>query len=44
MAKKPRLRFKTIILSDVHLGTPECRIDEVNDFLKHTEFFFLNRT
>jgi UDP-2,3-diacylglucosamine pyrophosphatase LpxH len=37
MAKKPRLRFKTIILSDVHLGTPECRIDEVNEFLKHTD-------
>ncbi|HEX9593737.1 MAG TPA: UDP-2,3-diacylglucosamine diphosphatase [bacterium] len=37
MAKKPRLRFKTIVLSDVHLGTPECRIDEVNDFLKHTD-------
>jgi UDP-2,3-diacylglucosamine pyrophosphatase LpxH len=37
MAKKPRLHFKTIILSDVHLGTPECRIDEVNEFLKHTD-------
>lgn len=30
------LRFKTIILSDVHLGTAECKIDEVNHFLKHS--------
>lgn len=35
--KKPVLRFKTIILSDVHLGTVDCKIDEVNHFLKHTE-------
>jgi UDP-2,3-diacylglucosamine pyrophosphatase LpxH len=30
------LRFRTIVLSDVHLGSPECKIDEVNRFLKHT--------
>jgi UDP-2,3-diacylglucosamine pyrophosphatase LpxH len=34
--KKAKLKFDTIILSDVHLGAPGCRIDEVNDFLKHT--------
>ncbi len=35
--KKPVLQFKTIILSDVHLGAPDCQIDKVNHFLKHTE-------
>ena len=34
--KKTTLSFKTIILSDVHLGTLDCKIDEVNHFLKHT--------
>lgn len=34
--KKVSLKFKTVILSDVHLGTRDCRIDEVNHFLKHT--------
>lgn len=34
--KKTTLTFKTIFLSDVHLGTPDCKIDEVNHFLKHT--------
>jgi UDP-2,3-diacylglucosamine pyrophosphatase LpxH len=34
--KKTVLRFRTIILSDVHLGTPDCKIREVNHFLKHT--------
>tara|TARA_R100000027_G_scaffold7932_4_gene5993 strand:+ start:14661 stop:15572 length:912 start_codon:yes stop_codon:yes gene_type:complete len=34
--KKVSLKFKTIIISDVHLGTRDCRIDEVNYFLKHT--------
>lgn len=37
MRKKTTLRFKTLILSDVHLGTEECRIREVNDVLKHTD-------
>lgn len=31
------LSFKTIILSDVHLGAPDCQIQKVNHFLKHTE-------
>ena len=35
--KKAKLSYRTIILSDVHLGTADCKIDEVNDFLKHTE-------
>lgn len=30
------LTFKTIILSDVHLGTYDCKIKEVNHFLRHT--------
>ena len=35
MNKRTTLQFKTVILSDIHLGTPECRIDEVNHFLSH---------
>lgn len=35
MQLKP-LSVKTIIISDVHLGTPDCKIREVNHFLKHT--------
>ncbi len=35
MEPKP-LKFKTIIISDVHLGTADCQIREVNHFLKHT--------
>lgn len=34
--KKAVLTFRTIVLSDVHLGAPDCQIDKVNDFLKHT--------
>ncbi len=34
--KKAKLKYETIVLSDVHLGAPGCRIQEVNDFLKHT--------
>ncbi|HEX9783823.1 MAG TPA: UDP-2,3-diacylglucosamine diphosphatase [Opitutaceae bacterium] len=34
--KKTVLKFRTIILSDVHLGTADCKIREVNHFLKHT--------
>jgi len=39
MTKKPKkavLCFKTIVISDVHLGAPDCQIDKVNFFLKHT--------
>lgn len=34
--KKVTLKFKTIILSDVHLGSPYCQIEKVNKFLKHS--------
>ncbi len=34
--KKPVLKYKTVILSDIHLGTEDCKIEEVNAFLKHT--------
>lgn len=27
--------FRTVILSDVHLGTPDCKINEVNHFLRN---------
>ena len=32
---KPTLHVRTVILSDVHLGTPHCKADEVTHFLKH---------
>ncbi len=31
---KHRLRVRTVVLSDVHLGTPDCKIREVNHFLR----------
>jgi UDP-2,3-diacylglucosamine pyrophosphatase LpxH len=31
---KKYLRARTVIISDVHLGTPDCKIDEVNHFLR----------
>ena len=34
--KKTTLSYKTVFLSDVHLGTEDCKIEEVNHFLKHT--------
>jgi UDP-2,3-diacylglucosamine pyrophosphatase LpxH len=30
-----KLRVRTVILSDVHLGTTECKAAEVNHFLRH---------
>lgn len=36
-AHKTVLRFKSIFLSDVHLGAPDCQIEKVNHFLKHTD-------
>jgi UDP-2,3-diacylglucosamine pyrophosphatase LpxH len=36
MEQKP-LKFRTIVISDVHLGTHDCRINEVNHFLKYTQ-------
>lgn len=35
MELKP-LRVKTVIISDVHLGTFDCKVAEVNHFLKYT--------
>jgi len=34
--KKPVLCYRTIILSDIHLGTADCKVEEVTHFLKHT--------
>jgi UDP-2,3-diacylglucosamine pyrophosphatase LpxH len=38
-AKRRRtvLRFRTVVLSDIHLGTAESRVAEVNHLLKHVE-------
>lgn len=41
LTRKLKQRFKrrdyrTIFLSDVHLGTPDSKVHEVTDFLKHT--------
>ena len=33
---KSTLNVRSVILSDVHLGTPHCKADEVTHFLKHT--------
>lgn len=33
--EKPRLKARTVIISDVHLGTSECKVQEVNHFLRH---------
>lgn len=42
--KKVFLDFKTVFISDVHLGTPESKTKELVDFLKHVhcEKLFLN--
>lgn len=33
--KRPKLSCRTVFLSDIHLGTPDSKADEVVDFLKH---------
>jgi UDP-2,3-diacylglucosamine pyrophosphatase LpxH len=33
--EKKRLHVRTVIISDVHLGTPDCKAREVNHFLRH---------
>lgn len=33
--KRRKLECRTVFLSDIHLGTPDCKADEVVDFLKH---------
>lgn len=37
----PTLRFRSIWISDVHLGTATCQAGRLLDFLKHTESTFL---
>ncbi|MBL9215746.1 MAG: UDP-2,3-diacylglucosamine diphosphatase [Opitutaceae bacterium] len=32
---KPGLRVRTVILSDIHLGTPHSKVEEVTHFLRH---------
>ncbi len=34
--KKTVFTYRTIIISDVHLGTPNSKVGEVNHFLRHT--------
>jgi UDP-2,3-diacylglucosamine pyrophosphatase LpxH len=31
------LRFRTVWISDIHLGTTGCKADLLLDFLRHTE-------
>lgn len=31
---KKNLQVRTVIISDVHLGTPDCKIEQVNHFLR----------
>ena len=33
--KRPKLSCRTVFLSDIHLGTPDSKADEVVTFLKH---------
>jgi UDP-2,3-diacylglucosamine pyrophosphatase LpxH/glycosyltransferase involved in cell wall biosynthesis len=35
-SKRPKRNFRTIFLSDIHLGTEDAKVHEVIDFLKHT--------
>lgn len=37
----PHYRFRSIWISDVHLGTPTCQATHLLDFLKHTESSYL---
>lgn len=34
---RPPLRYRTLWISDLHLGTPGCQAQALLDFLKHTE-------
>lgn len=36
--KKTALHFRTLFLSDVHLGMADCKAEEVNFLLKHSHF------
>lgn len=35
--KRPEARYRTIWISDIHLGTRGCKADFLLDFLRHTE-------
>ncbi|MGL4400052.1 MAG: glycosyltransferase [Luteolibacter sp.] len=35
LAKRPKYSCRTVFLSDIHLGTPSSKANEVVDFLKH---------
>lgn len=35
LEKRPKYSCRTVFLSDIHLGTPDSKADEVVDFLKH---------
>ena len=37
----PKLRFRSIFISDIHLGTPGCQAGHLLDFLRHTESTYL---
>jgi UDP-2,3-diacylglucosamine pyrophosphatase LpxH len=39
--RPPRLRFRAIFISDLHLGTPGCQARALLDFLRHTESDYL---
>ncbi len=36
-ANHPVLRYRTLWISDLHLGTPGCQAEALLDFLRHTE-------
>lgn len=35
--KRKKVRLRSVFLSDLHLGTPDSKVHEVIDFLKHVE-------
>ena len=39
--ESPRLRFRSIFISDIHLGTPSCQAVHLLDFLRNTESKYL---
>lgn len=36
-SQTPRQKYRTLWISDVHLGTPGCKAEHLVDFLKHAE-------
>jgi UDP-2,3-diacylglucosamine pyrophosphatase LpxH/glycosyltransferase involved in cell wall biosynthesis len=34
-SKRPKREFRSVFISDVHLGTPDAKVHEVIEFLKH---------